>query len=197
MPGSLEDLTTDQLLARAKVTDASHNLLQTLLADPTTRELVQRQVKAKNPSLIIPELDAKDANAAALAAEREARQKLEQRVLERDVRDRLERERAAAKAKYQLTDADMIEVEKIMTHEDESQRIPFYDAAARVLKASKNTGTPTPGSYAPPTFDMPETSVWGKGIGNKAALDKIAMNEAFAALNDIRAGKVAGLGPAA
>ena len=197
MPGSLEDLTTDQLLARAKVTDASHNLLQTLLADPTTRELVQRQVKAKNPSLIIPELDAKDANAAALAAEREARQKLEQRVLERDVRDSLERQRATVKEKYRLSDADMTEVEKIMTAEDPNVRIPFYDAAARVLKASKNTGTPTPGSYAPPTFDMPETSVWGKGIGNKAALDKIAMNEAFAALNDIRAGKVAGLGPAA
>jgi hypothetical protein len=197
MPMSLEDLTTDQLLAQARTTQASHDLLQVLLRDPATREMVQRQYKKANPAAVIPEIDAKDATQTLLAEEREARQKLEQRVLERDVRESLERQRANVKAKYQLSDVDMTEVEKIMTHDDESQRIPFYDAAARVFKASKATGTPTHASIAPPTFDMPETDVWGGGIGNKAKLDKIAMNEAFAALNDIRAGKVAGLGPAA
>jgi hypothetical protein len=38
---------------------------------------------------------------------------------------------------------------------------------------------------------MPESDVWGKGIGNKQALDKIALNEAFSAWNDVTSGKVA------
>jgi len=191
---SLEDLTTDQLLAFARQTQGSHNLLQSLLNDPASRELVQRQVKKLNPTVIIPEIDAKDAAMTAIEEERAERKKLEQKLLERDVRERMEKARSAAKAKYKLNEADMLEVEKLMT--DAENPIPTYDAAARVHAASKQTAVPTPSSINPPTFDMPEKDVWGKGIGNKAALDKIAMNEAFAALNDIRAGKVAGLGPA-
>lgn len=191
---SLEDLTTDQLLAHARVTDGSHRLLNQLLSDPASREMVQRQLKKANPALVIPEIDAKDSVLAELGVERAARQKLEGEILQDKVRARLEGQRAAVKTKYQLSDADMIEVEKLMT--DAENPIPTYDAAARVHKASKASATPTFASIAPPTFDMPETDVWGKGIGNKAALDKIAMNEAYAALNDIRSGKVAGLGPA-
>ena len=36
----------------------------------------------------------------------------------------------------------------------------------------------------------------GEGIGNKAALNKIAMGQAFEAWNEISAGKVPGLGSA-
>jgi hypothetical protein len=191
---SLEDLTTDQLLAHARNLQGSHNLLQTLLNDPAARETVQRHLKKLQPTLSIPEIDAKDAVLSELKAEREARQALERSIMEGQVRDRLEKARSAAKTRYGLDEADMVEVEKLMT--DAENPIPTYDAAARVHKASKSTATPTPSALSAPTFDMPEKDVWGKGIGNKAMLDKIAVNEAFAALNDIRAGKVAGLGPA-
>ena len=191
---SLEDLTTDQLLNLARTTQASHNLLGTLMNDPTTREVIQRQLKKVNPALAIPEIDARDAVMAEVHKERDARLELEKKILERDVRERLERNREAAKTKYGLNEADMGEVEKLMT--DAENPIPTYDAAARVHKASKATGTPTPVAIHAPTFDMPESDVWGKGIGNKANLDKVAMNEAYRALNDIRSGKVAGLGPA-
>ena len=194
MPASLEDLTTDQLLATARQLQGSHNLLQTLLNDPTSREMVQRQLKKANPALVIPEIDAKDSVLAELKVEREARIALERGILEDKVRGRMERERASVKAKYHLTDEDMTGVEALMTAETDS--IPTYDAAARVFKASKVTATPTPSIINAPTYDMPEKDVWGKGIGNKAALDKIAINEAYAAFNDIRSGKVAGLGPA-
>lgn len=195
MPGpSLEDMTHEQLAQHARQLEGSANLLQQLLGDPSTREVIQRKLKKDNPALAIPEIDAQDRVEAALAEERKEREKLQKQMLERDVRERIEKQRAAAKAKYQLSDADMTEVEKLMTAEHDP--IPSYDAAARVFKASKATGTPTTADIRPPVFDMPEKDVWGKGIGNKAMLDKIAINEAYSALNDLRAGKVAGFGPA-
>ena len=194
MPGSLEDLTADELIAHARTLEGSHRLLQTLMADPATREAVQRKIKKDNPSLAIPEIDAADAVRAELAEERKRREKLEKDILEDRVRRRLEEERAAVKSKYKLSDADLAEVEKLMT--DKDNPIPTYDAAARVHVASKQTAAPTPSLIDPPTFQMPEKDVWGKGVGNKAMLDKIALNEAYAAYNEIRAGKVAGLGPA-
>lgn len=195
MPGpSLEDMSHEQLAEHARQLQGSANLLQQLLGDPSTREVIQRKLKKDNPALAIPEIDAQDKVMAALEEEKKERQNLQKQMLERDVRERLEKARAAAKATYQLSEADMAEVEKLMT--DAENPIPTYDAAARVFKASKATGTPTTADIRPPVFDMPEKDVWGKGIGNKAMLDKIAINEAYSALNDLRAGKVAGMGPA-
>lgn len=191
---SLEDLTTDQLLAHARSLESSHNLLSTLLKDPASREIVQRKLKQLQPELSIPELDARDAMAAELAKEREAREKLESEIRQDRVTARVEAQRAAAKAKYNLNEADMKEVEKLIV--DPDNPIPTYEAAARVHAASKQTAAPTSAMLSNPTYQMPETETWGKGIGNKAMLDKIAVNEAYAAFADIRAGKVAGLGPA-
>lgn len=194
---SLEDLTTDQLLAHARALEGSHNLLQTMLKDPTAREMVQRQIKKIRPELAIPELDAKDAISAELKVEREARMALERQITEDRVRKRLEDQRAKAQNQYRLSDADMIEVEKLMT--DEANPIPTYDAAARVHSAMKQTAVPTTHHLQPPTYEMPENDVWGKGVGNKAELNRIAMNEAYKALGEIQAGKPAagyGLGPA-
>lgn len=191
---SLEDLTTDQLLEHARVLQGSHDLMQTLMKDPAAREVMQRQLKKMRPELSIPEIDAKDAMRAELEIERNERLALQKQIMEDRVRTRLETQRAAAKSKYKLTDADMAEVEKLMT--DAENPIPTYEAAARVHAAGKQTGTPTPVALRAPTYEMPEKDVWGKGIGNKQELNKIAMNEAYAALNDIMAGKVAGLGPA-
>jgi len=193
-PQSLEDLTVDQLLATAKETQAAHRLLQSLMSDPASREMVQRHVKKIEPSRPIPEIDTRDAIEAKIEEERKARQALEAQIRERDIRERLEKERSRVSSHYRLSENDMLEVEKLMT--DKDNPIPSYDAAARVFKASASTGTPTTAHLAPPTFDMPESDVWGKGIGNKANLDKIAMNEAFKALNDLRSGRVSGLGPA-
>lgn len=193
MPG-LEDLTTDQLLARARELEGSEATLRALTSNPKTRETVQRALKTLNPNLVIPEIDAKDAVLAQVGESNKRVEKLEQQIQERDIRDRIERTRAAVKDKYRLSDEDMTGVEKLMV--DPENPIPTYDAAARVYLASRQSSTPTPASFAPPTFQMPEQDVWGKGIGNKAALDKIAMGEAFNAWNEISSGKVPGLGGA-
>jgi hypothetical protein len=189
---SLEDLTVDQLLARAKETTASHELIQTLSRNPETREMLQRAIKKANPNIPIPEIDKEDKVMAALENERKEREKLANQIQERDIRERVERERASIKDKYHLTEDDMKGVEALMVKTDSNpEPIPFYDAAARVFKAGRTPSVPSPSLLQPPTYTMPEKDVWGKGIGNPAQLNRIAMEQAFTAFNDIRSGKVA------
>jgi hypothetical protein len=193
---SLEDLTTDQLLARARQTEGSQTLIETLSRDPRTREMLQRAMKTINPALVIPEIDATDKVRAEIAERDKRIAALETQQLERDAAQRVRDRREAIKVKYRLTDADVAEVEKLMTDKDDP--IPTHDAAARVYLASRTPSTPTHSSAGPidRTYQMPEKDVWGPGIGNPAKLNRIAMDEAFSAWNDIRAGKVSGLGPA-
>lgn len=194
---SLEDLSVDQLLARARETEGAYLTFNALSQNPETRETLQRLLKKANPRLVIPEIDAKDAVLVQVQESNKRVEKLEQQILERDIRDRMERTRAGVKSKYRLTDEDMSGVEALMIQtESNPDPIPTYDAAARVYRASRESAVPTPATFQPPTYEMPEKEIWGKGIGNKAQLDRIAMNEAFAAWNEISAGKVAGLGTA-
>lgn len=177
MAGSLENMTTEQL-------QESTRLLHTLLNSSDTREATLRLIKKKN-GVPIPEIDAKDSVLAEVATERGERLKLEARLQERDIMDRIEKERAKVKAAHNLTDADVLEVEKLMI--DKEAPIPSYAAAAKVYKASQQVAQPTPYQLKPNTWDMPEKSVWAPGIGNKQALNKIALEEAYKAMNEFRA----------
>ncbi len=188
---SLEDLTVDQLLAFANQAGPSHQLLQALVNNPETREQTLRLAKKINPNLPIPEIDARDKVEGQI-------EDLRKQLLERDARDRentarqsIQRERDALKTKYGFTDADITEVEKLMM--DENEPIPSYGAAARVWQASRQSAIPTASSVSPPVFELPGKDIWGAGIGNRAQLDKIATNEAYRALQDIQAGKIAGV----
>lgn len=179
---SLEHLTTEQL-------QESTRLLHTLLNSADTREDTLRLIKKKN-NVSIPEIDSKDAVLAAVAKEAEERKKLEARLQEREIMDRIERERARVKSENNLTDADVAEVEKLMV--DKDAPIPSYAAAAKVYRASKQIAQPTTHLLKPNTFDMPDKSVWSAGIGNRMNLNKIALEEAYKASNEFRAngGKV-------
>ena|SRR5437016_4696925 len=189
---SLEDLTTDQLLAKAKEMESSHTLVQTLAKDPEARTLFQRFMKKKNPALAIPEIDSEDRMMKVIEEERTERKKLEDKIREDEVRRRVEHERAAVQSKYKLNDEDMKGVEALMIKTDANpEPIPYYDAAARVFQASRTASVPTPSLLRPPTYSMPEKEVWSKGIGNPAQLNRIAMEQAFQAFNDIKGGKVA------
>jgi hypothetical protein len=192
MAKTLEDLTVDELLAYAKSAQPAAELVSAMAKDPALREAWQGLVKKARPDLSIPEYDAKQSVRAEIATEREERQKLERAMMERDARDNVKERRASIKAKYKLSDADVEGVEKLMV--DDKEVNWTHDAAARVYLASRQSATPTPATFAPPTYDMPEKDIWGKGLGNKAALDKIAMGQAFEAWNDIASGKVPGLG---
>ena len=190
---SLEDLTPDQLLAKAREFEPAHNLVQTLSKDPEARNLFQRYLKKKNPQLAIPELDTEDRIVKRLDEEKASREKFETEVREREISERLSREKARVKEKYHLTDEDMKGVEALMVKSDTNpEPIPYYDAAARLFQAARAPAVPTPSSYSPPTYSMPEKEVWSKGIGSPANLNRIAMEQAYAAFNDIKSGKVGG-----
>jgi hypothetical protein len=201
---SLEDMTVDQLLAHAKAIEPHANLLRTLTNNPETREMIQRAIKKANPTVSIPELDTRDAVMTKVDALREDNEKLRREIQEKDIRERLERQRAQIRTDYELTDADVLEVEKIMTREVDP--IPSYSAAAQVYKASKISATPTPSSYTPPNFTLSEgkDDPWAQGLmanapgggGTKSRLDRIGMTEAYKAMNELFGGKVPGLGSA-
>jgi hypothetical protein len=202
MSTSLEDMTVDQLLAHARSLQSSASLLQTLTANPKTRETIQRAIKTLRPDLSIPEIDAKDSLSADIKTERDARIALENRIREEEIRRRLTDQRKAIMEKHALTEADVLEVEKLMTREVDA--IPTYEGAALVYKASKVSATPTPSTFTPPTFELPDKETWAGGMmsnapgggGTKARLDRIGMNEAYKAMNDLFGGKVPGLGSA-
>lgn len=192
---SLEDLTIDQLreiATKAAQMEPAYNLVQQLGKDPEGRSMLQRWAKKKNPNLSIPEVDTEDRIMKAVAEEKEAREKLEAKIQEDAIRARVEGERKRVKEKYGLNDDDMKSVEKLMVKSDDNpEPIPYYDAAARLYIGSRTPSTPTPSSFMPPTYSMPEGKVWGKGIGNAAELNRIAMDQAYQAFNEIRGGKVA------
>jgi hypothetical protein len=196
---SLEDLTVDQLLAHAKSLEPQANLLKALNTDPATREAMQRLIKQKFPATSLPELEAKDAVRAEIKTERDARIALENKIREDEIRRRLTDQRKAIMDKHDLTEADVLEVEKLMTREVDP--IPTYEGAALVYKASKVSATPTR-AFIAPTFEMPDKEVWAGGMmsnapgggGTKARLDRIGMNQAYEAMNELFGGKVPGLG---
>lgn len=194
MAKSLEDMTVDELLAHSRGLESQAGLLNSLTSNPETREGLQRLLKKANPKLSIPEIDSKDSVLGAVNELREDNAKLRREIQEDGIRKRIEKDRATVQTKYKLSDEDMKGVEALMV--DPENPIPTYDGASRVFIASRESATPTPASFQPPTYTMPEADVWGKGIGNKAALGRIAMDEAYKAWGEIASGKVAGLGGA-
>jgi hypothetical protein len=204
MAGSLEDMTVDQLLAHAKSLQGQASLLTSLTSNPETRETIQRALKKVNPKLSIPEIDAKDAVREEIKAEREERLKLERQLMEREARDNVKERRAAIKAKYSLSDADVEKVEAlILDHKEENWS---HDTGAAVFAASRESAKPTPATFVPPTYQLMEgkDDPWAGGLmsnapgggGTRARLDRIGMNEAYKAMNELFGGKVPGLGSA-
>lgn len=184
---SLEDLTVPELLAQAKKLEEGNRLFNTLLNDPETRAETLKLVKRKNPSMPIPEVEASNELEQKLEVERAERRKLEERITSENIERRIEKERARVMKAYDLTDEDMSEVEKIMT--DKEAPIPHYDAAAKVFKAQRSQAAPTSHLIANPTFTMPTKDIWKGGIGNKAALNNIALDQAYKAWNEVAGGK--------
>ena len=178
MAASLENFTQAQL-------EESTRLMQTLLNSPDTREQTLRLIKKKT-NTSIPEIDAADSVRGDIAKERDERLKLEARLQEREILDRIRDERTRVKKEHDLTDADVAEVEKLMI--DKEAPISNYAAAAKVFKASKQIAQPTSHQLKPNVWDMPEKDVWAAGIGNKQALNKIALEEAYKAMNEFRSG---------
>ena len=182
---SLEDLSVDQLIARARQTEVSDQLLGRLVNDPSTREQTLRALKKINPALPIPEIDARDAVMADVGKTDKRVEALEAKLQESEIRERIRQNREEIKSKHKLSEDDIAAVEAIMV--DKDAPIPNYEAAVKVYKASRQAAIPSSGSLSSPVFEMPPFDTWKNGINNPAQLDKIAMGEAFKAMEEVRA----------
>lgn len=183
---SLEDLTTDQLLAHTRALEAKNALYEPLMRDPSTRQEMLRLLRVKNPTMPIPELDVRAELDKKLDEERAKREALEQRLMSERIDRDISDQRTRVKSQYGLTDEDLAAVEKMMVDD----KIGTWDGAAKVFKASRSQAVPTPSTISAPIYDMPSKEKWGPGVGNKVNLNRIAMKEAFAALDDINSGRV-------
>lgn len=186
MPKSLEEYTLPELVAEHRTALEKNRLFDTLMSDPETRRDALALVKRKNPTMPIPELEVEARNDAALAEERKEREKLEARVRDSEIRERLRLERERVKSQHDLSDADLIEVEKLMT--DDKAPIPHYDAAAKVYRASRQQAEPSSSQLAVKTYNMPDKDIWSKGVGNKMQLNKTFTEKAYEAVNEVRRG---------
>ncbi len=171
---SLEKYSIDQIAGLV-------GLVETAMSNPDTRKDFLSLVKKSNPSLAIPEIDARSAVESELAKEREARQALEAKFAEKEAKENVERQRKAVQEKYNFNDDDMTQVEKIMLDE----KIPSYDFAARYLKSSRQVADTTYNHTAYKTNQLPSDEVWKDGFGNQGKLNQIARSEAQKALSEI------------
>ena len=170
---SLEDMSFEQR-------DQLALLMRELSDNPATRKDVLRLTKQLKPDLVIPELDIENTTKSYV-------DKLEQRLMERDAKDReqdavrdLEARRNKLMKKGLVQNEDDIhEVEKVMLEKG----ITNHESAAEYWQWMKQSATPTPTGYNPSSvskFDL------GKYYKNPVGA---ARDEASKALQELRQNK--------
>lgn len=170
---SLEDMSFEQR-------DQLALLMRELSDNPATRKDVLRLTKQIKPDLVIPELDIENTTKSYV-------DKLEQRLMERDAKDReqdavrdLEARRSKLMKKGLVQNEDDIhEVEKVMLEKG----ITNHESAAEYWQWMKQSATPTPTGYNPSAvskFDL------GKYYKNPVGA---ARDEASKALQELRQNK--------
>lgn len=170
---SLEDMSFEQR-------DQLALLMRELSDNPATRKDVLRLTKQLKPDLVIPELDIENTTKSYV-------DKLEQRLMERDAKDREQdavrdlearRNKLMKKGLVQSED-DIHEVEKVMLEKG----ITNHESAAEYWQWMKQSATPTPTGYNPSAvskFDL------GKYYKNPVGA---ARDEASKALQELRQNK--------
>ena len=155
-------------------------LMRELSDNPATRKDVLRLTKQIKPDLVIPELDIENTTKSYV-------DKLEQRLMERDAKDREQdavrdleaRRNKLMKKGLVQSDEDIHEVEKVMLEKG----ITNHESAAEYWQWMKQSATPTPTGYNPSAvskFDL------GKYYKNPVGA---ARDEASKALQELRQNK--------
>lgn len=179
MADSLEDFTQEQR-------DQMAATYKSLLDNPETREIALRATKKVNPTIVIPELDLKDAAYHANKKITERQDKLDQELRERDARDRINAERQGLRDQGFNGD-EVAAIEKIMTE----KHIPSYATAAEFFRGQQSVATPTPHNVTSGArnYEMPPNAMEALKKG-KTGLRDFGRSEASNALDDIRAGRI-------
>lgn len=176
---SLEDMSAEEIAGLA-------DMQNQLMNDPATRGTMLRLMKAKNPSLSIPEVELIDQANVAFGKVNERLDKFEMSQLERDTKARIERERARL-ASQGMSEDDINAIEKIM----QDEQIPNYATAAKYYQQSRQLAAPTPSTETERNgrFELPADPLKA-AKGGRNGLKEFGRSEANAAMNDLLAGRI-------
>lgn len=144
MPATLEqlrakypNLSDDAIAGLADVT------LQ-LQGDQKTRKPFLNLFKSANPHVPVPEIEEPARVEAIIAEEAKARAAFEQRIEQRFAQEDLTKTKRSVADRFQLSDADLTAMEKMMTE----KKLPAdYAWAAQLYRQQTETATPT--NYGP------------------------------------------------
>lgn len=164
---SLEDMdedTRDDLAA----------LASKLANDPGTRRDFLKLAKKANPNLPIPELDMEEHVSKATESANKKIETLENRLMEKDINDRIQKARSQIVKDGLVSESDVPEVEKLMTE----KKIPDHRTAAEFFKLQKESARPTPSAFTPNTLPVDMKTI-GKDVNGWAR------REASAAIDDL------------
>jgi len=170
---SLEDLTPE---AR----DELAMLARELAENPSTRKDLLRLTKKLKPNVPIPEIEIEDATASAVSAAEQRVAQLENRLLEKEALEDLNRRRNALMRKGLVeSEADIAEVEKIMLEKG----ITSHETAAEHARFLKEQAAATPSVYNRNVFDQDTQTTLSSYWKNPQMAARV---EAAKAMQDLR-----------
>lgn len=179
MDKSLEDRSPEEIERMAA-------MYQAILNNPETRELGLKATKIVNPKLAIPELDTRDAIAAAVKPLQDRLDEQMAEKIKKDAEDRVKAERAALREQG-FSQADVEAIEKLMIDD----KIASHASAAKHYKAQQQLAEPTPGTRQVDSlnYSLPPDPL--KALkGGRKSLAAWARNAATEAVNDLHSGRV-------
>jgi hypothetical protein len=140
-------------------------LAKGLSNNSATRDQFLQLAKTANPDLNIPEVDIPFKMQGMLKEEREKREKLENQIRESEVRLQIKERREEMKAKNGLSDAQIVEVEKMMV----DKGIMNHDTAAEFYISQQKSAAPTPSvGYSVNTVPKIDAKEFGGNINQHA-----------------------------
>lgn len=170
---SLENLSPEER-------DELASLAQGLANNPETRPMYLRLIKKHSPTTAIPEIDVLNTVGNALQPHLAKIEKLEQEKLEREVNDRLRANRESLRDEGHSKE-DIAAIEKMMVDE----KIPSHATAAKYFKLQNQAAVPTTAHMR-----RAEVPIGRDKIKEAGGIRRWGTNEAHAAIDDIRAGRV-------
>lgn len=149
------------------------NVTRELLNNPATRNRLQKMVKELHPENFIPEIDIPN---NALAPVNDEVKRLNDEVTQLRAEREIERRRAELVSSGKVSANDVSEVEKIMME----RGIGDYNTAAELLNFQRQAAKPGP------TYDATRMRLPTDKVDLMKDPRAYAMNEAYAALNEMR-----------
>lgn len=135
---SFEELTDEQ---RAALSRVGYQLIH----NPEVSRDAKRLLMKANPKVKFPEIENEERTNAALKERDEKLQALEQKLLEKEMQDRVEAKRQQCRERG----LDPAEVENLIVERGKQNRLIDFESAMELVEAQKQIAAATPSSQGP------------------------------------------------